>query len=310
MAATMQDEPARDRARGGGEGQGSGGRHGASLRRKDGRRDGVRVWRNARHVQQAGFVPDSPLPTGGRAVTMSPSRSGYRPGLLPLTRLGVTPHAPLPPRASPFALLRARSVPAATRPTTPTTSSSPTTGRAGPTSGSSTQGPHHRRRDQGGPEVQHLPLHQEEVRRLRAVVQGAAQATASATAACRSAASSTDEKKFVVRGPQVDVGKGYWGSLYGEGVGGMMKASDPARIKKAVKETEFNDYYILAKGKHITIKINGETMVDHDFPTLPARRTRPRRQGAGPDRGHHRRSRSTPATRRCGSSSRTSSSRT
>jgi hypothetical protein len=80
-----------------------------------------------------------------------------------------------------------------------------------------------------------------------------------------------DEKQpFRVRGPQVDVGKGYWGSLYGEGVGGMMKASDPAKIKTAVKESEFNEYYILAKGPHITVKVNGETMVDQDFPTLPA----------------------------------------
>ena len=80
-----------------------------------------------------------------------------------------------------------------------------------------------------------------------------------------------DEKKFVVAGPQVDIGKGYWGSLYGEGVGGMMKASDPKTIAKAVKETEFNDYYILAKGTRITIKINGETMVDQDFPKLPGK---------------------------------------
>src|SRR5215204_1374163 len=57
-----------------------------------------------------------------------------------------------------------------------------------------------------------------------------------------------DDKKFVVAGPQVDVGKGYWGSLYGEGVGGMMKASSPDAIKKAVKETEFNEYHIVAKG--------------------------------------------------------------
>lgn len=79
------------------------------------------------------------------------------------------------------------------------------------------------------------------------------------------------DKPFRVRGPQVDVGKGYWGSLYGEGVGGMMKASAPAAIKKAVKESEVNDYYILAKGTRITVKINGETMVDQDFPTLPGK---------------------------------------
>jgi 3-keto-disaccharide hydrolase len=80
-----------------------------------------------------------------------------------------------------------------------------------------------------------------------------------------------DDKKFVVAGPQVDVGKGYWGSLYGEGVGGMMKASDPAKIKRVVKESEFNEYKIVAKGTHITVTVNGETMVDQDFPTLPGK---------------------------------------
>jgi hypothetical protein len=80
-----------------------------------------------------------------------------------------------------------------------------------------------------------------------------------------------DAKKFIVSGPQVDIGKGYWGSLYGEGVGGMMKASDPKTISKAVKEKEFNEYSIVAKGDKITIKINGETMVDDAFPTLPGK---------------------------------------
>ncbi len=81
----------------------------------------------------------------------------------------------------------------------------------------------------------------------------------------------TDEKLFKVAGPQVDVGKGYWGSLYGEGVGGMMKASKPEDIKMAVKETVWNEYHIVAKGTHITIKINGTTMVDDDFPKLPGK---------------------------------------
>ena len=80
-----------------------------------------------------------------------------------------------------------------------------------------------------------------------------------------------DPAKFVVGGPQVDIGKGYWGSLYGERVGGMMKASDKAAIEKAVKEKEFNEYSIRAKGDRITIKINGVTMVDQDFPTLPGK---------------------------------------
>ena len=74
-----------------------------------------------------------------------------------------------------------------------------------------------------------------------------------------------DEKKFVVHGPQVDIGKGYWGSLYGEGVGGMIKASDAETIKKVVKEKEVNTYHIVAKGSMVTVKINGETMVEGDF---------------------------------------------
>ncbi len=85
----------------------------------------------------------------------------------------------------------------------------------------------------------------------------------------------TDPKKFIVHGPQVDVGKGYWGSLYGEGVGGMMKASDPAKIKSVVKESEFNDYHITVKGDHVTVKVNGTTMVDDDFPTLPGKTKKP-----------------------------------
>lgn len=84
-----------------------------------------------------------------------------------------------------------------------------------------------------------------------------------------------DHERFKVRGPQADIGKGYWGSLYGEGVGGMMKQSDPKAIAKAVKGTEFNTYTIRAKGNHITIKINGETMVDQDFPVLPGKGGKP-----------------------------------
>ncbi len=84
-----------------------------------------------------------------------------------------------------------------------------------------------------------------------------------------------DPKLFKVRGPQADIGKGYWGSLYGEGAGGMWKASDPKTIDKVVKKTDFNDYSIVAKGPRITIKINGETMVDQDFPKLPGKDGKP-----------------------------------
>jgi hypothetical protein len=76
-----------------------------------------------------------------------------------------------------------------------------------------------------------------------------------------------DKEKFKVKGPQVDVGAGYFGSLYGEGVGGMMKAS--GEKAKAAKLKEFNDYHVVAKGNHITIQMNGETIVDEDFPNTP-----------------------------------------
>jgi hypothetical protein len=83
-----------------------------------------------------------------------------------------------------------------------------------------------------------------------------------------------DQEKFRVRGPQVDVGKGYWGSLYAEGYG-MMKQSAADKVKAVVKGTEFNEFHVVAKGTHITIKVNGETMVDGDFPTLPGKDKKP-----------------------------------
>ncbi len=78
-----------------------------------------------------------------------------------------------------------------------------------------------------------------------------------------------DPKHFAVAGPQCDIGKDYWGSLYGERLpGGMMKAAPP-EIQKIVKQDDFNDYYIKCVGKHVTIKINGETSVDDDFDKMP-----------------------------------------
>jgi Domain of Unknown Function (DUF1080) len=78
-----------------------------------------------------------------------------------------------------------------------------------------------------------------------------------------------DPKQFVVRGPQCDMGQQFWGSLYGERFGGMMQASPADKVKAAVKATDFNDYHVKCAGKHVTIRINGETMVDGDFPKMP-----------------------------------------
>ena len=77
-------------------------------------------------------------------------------------------------------------------------------------------------------------------------------------------------EKFVVYGPQADMGQQYWGSLYGEGIGGMMKASDADVVKRVLKQDDFNDYYIKCVGKHVTIKLNGATTVDDDFPKMEA----------------------------------------
>jgi hypothetical protein len=78
-----------------------------------------------------------------------------------------------------------------------------------------------------------------------------------------------DKDKLTAKGPQADIGQGYWGSLYGENFGGMMAACPKDFVKNHVKEKDFNDYYIKCVGKHVTIKVNGETSVDADFTKLP-----------------------------------------
>lgn len=77
-----------------------------------------------------------------------------------------------------------------------------------------------------------------------------------------------NKEKFAVTGPQADIGGGYWGSLYGENFGGMMKAA-PKEVVSKVKVDEFNDYSIKCVGKHVTIKVNGEATVDGDFEKMP-----------------------------------------
>lgn len=71
-----------------------------------------------------------------------------------------------------------------------------------------------------------------------------------------------DAKGFRVKGPQVDTGKGYFGALYGEGVGGYLLKPK----KDVAKPTEFNEYKVVVKGNHVTITLNGEVTVDEDFP--------------------------------------------
>lgn len=78
-----------------------------------------------------------------------------------------------------------------------------------------------------------------------------------------------EKERFTVKGPQCDMGQIYWGSLYGERFGGMMKQAPREVVEKALKKDDYNDYHIRCVGKHVTIKLNGETTVDDDFPNLP-----------------------------------------
>ena len=76
-------------------------------------------------------------------------------------------------------------------------------------------------------------------------------------------------EELAVKGPQCDMGDVFWGSLYGEHFGGMMKQAPAELVKKVLKADDFNDYSIKCVGKHVTIKLNGETTVDEDFEKLP-----------------------------------------
>jgi hypothetical protein len=78
-----------------------------------------------------------------------------------------------------------------------------------------------------------------------------------------------DMKKFAVKGPQCDIGEGWWGSLYGEHFGGMMKAADKGAVNKVLKADDFNTYTIRCVGKHVTIRVNGVTAVDGEFEKMP-----------------------------------------
>jgi hypothetical protein len=78
-----------------------------------------------------------------------------------------------------------------------------------------------------------------------------------------------EPQHYTVKGPQADIGQEYWGSLYGELFGGMMKKSPWDQVSKVLKPDDFNDYSIHCVGKHCTIKLDGVTTVDDDFPKMP-----------------------------------------
>lgn len=78
-----------------------------------------------------------------------------------------------------------------------------------------------------------------------------------------------DKNTFQVNGPQVEFGEGgaAWGSLYGQGIG-MIQSVDPAIVAPVLRANDFNDVFVRCKGANITIKVNGVTTVDNNFPNL------------------------------------------
>lgn len=63
-------------------------------------------------------------------------------------------------------------------------------------------------------------------------------------------------------GYQIDMGKGYWGSLWEERRDGMVQKYPDSLAAKIVKRNEWNHYYILVKGHHIQAWLNGVKTID------------------------------------------------
>ncbi len=69
-----------------------------------------------------------------------------------------------------------------------------------------------------------------------------------------------------VTGPQADVANGYWGLLYEEGRRGILEQFDKEEAAKLIKEGDWNDFVIEAKGDHVVIMINGTKVIDRTDP--------------------------------------------
>lgn len=69
-----------------------------------------------------------------------------------------------------------------------------------------------------------------------------------------------------VRGPQADIGEGYWGKLYEEH--GRAWLWDDERCAQHVNPNGWNEYEILAVDSQIQTALNGHTCVDLDDPYI------------------------------------------
>jgi hypothetical protein len=69
-----------------------------------------------------------------------------------------------------------------------------------------------------------------------------------------------------VPGYQVDMGEGYWASLWEEKGAGMVQQFPVKAARKLVKANDWNHYYIIAKGHHIEAWLNGVKTIDKVHP--------------------------------------------
>lgn len=71
------------------------------------------------------------------------------------------------------------------------------------------------------------------------------------------------EESGKVSGPQADIGEGYFGSLYEEGMRSKLLSTYPKDKGKALfHEGEWNDMVVTAKGDQVTVSLNGVKTVD------------------------------------------------
>lgn len=73
-----------------------------------------------------------------------------------------------------------------------------------------------------------------------------------------------------VAGPQADAADGFWGVLYDErGTRGIIERYDPEKAAKLVKEGDWNDMELTVKGNHLTVVLNGTTIIDREDEKFP-----------------------------------------
>jgi hypothetical protein len=69
-----------------------------------------------------------------------------------------------------------------------------------------------------------------------------------------------------VSGPQADVADGYWGLLYEERGRGILERYPAKKAEALVKNGDWNEFVITAKGTMVTIDLNGTRIINRKDP--------------------------------------------